>query len=58
MCSGLPKKDIAQQCRLAEGIVHTIMSSIYEKVDISNRLELVMWVRDALNDELRRRKGE
>jgi DNA-binding CsgD family transcriptional regulator len=56
VCSGLPKKEIAEQCRLAEGIVHTIMRSIFDKAGLMGRGDLFEFVRTALNGELRRRQ--
>jgi len=54
----LNKKEIAQQLGLigmTEGIVHTIMSSIFEKLGSSGGWELREFAKAALNGELRRR---
>jgi len=57
VCRGLPKKDIAEQCRLTEGIVHTIMSIIFDKANLMGRFELFEFARAALNNELGRRRN-
>ena len=57
VCRGLPKKDIAEQCGLTEQIVQTTMSSAYDKTGVSNRMALVVFVMDTLNNELRRRRN-
>jgi DNA-binding CsgD family transcriptional regulator len=57
VCRGLPNKDIVEQCGLTEQIVHTTMSSAYDKAAVSNRMALLVFVMDTLNAELRRRSG-
>jgi hypothetical protein len=57
MCWRLNKEEIAEQLGVTEGIVHTIMRSIFEKADLMGRGDLFGFVRDALNNELRRRSG-
>jgi hypothetical protein len=52
----LNKKEIAEQCGLTEGIVHTIMRSIFDKADLLGRGDLFGFVKTALNGELRRRR--
>lgn len=57
MCSTrAPKKEIAQQLGITEGIVHALMSSIFDKAGLMGRLELFEFARTALNAELRRRR--
>ncbi len=53
---GLTKTQIAEQCGLTEQIVHTAMSNAYDKAGVSNRVDLQLFVRAALNNELHRRR--
>jgi hypothetical protein len=56
----LNSEEIAEQCGLTELIVMTLMDSIFEKtgkVGVCNRLEVILFVRDAVSEELRRRRA-
>jgi DNA-binding NarL/FixJ family response regulator len=57
-CAGLTNREIAKQCEIGEETVMNIMASVFDKTGMSNRLRLIMFVRDALNNELRRRLGD
>ena len=59
VCVGLPVKEIAEQSELREDVVRdAIYETIFKKAGVSNRLEFVVgFVRDALNNELRRCSG-
>jgi len=54
MCLGLSKKEIAQQCRIAEEIVSTILTSILDKIGLSKRAELITFAKTELIGELDR----
>ena len=55
-CWSLTNRQIAEQCKISEEIIMTTMASVFDKTGISNRLELLVFVRDVLNGELRRRR--
>jgi DNA-binding NarL/FixJ family response regulator len=56
-CRGLSNKEIAEQCGIAEDTAKATICSIFDKLgDVSNRLELNLFARTALNGELRRRR--
>ena len=55
VCLGLSNREVAEEYKTAEDVVKGSMFSIFDKVGVSTRLELVMLVRDVLNKELRRR---
>jgi DNA-binding NarL/FixJ family response regulator len=58
VCLGLSVIDIAERFQIAEDIVQrAIYQTIFDKAGVSNRAALVMFVRDALNGELRRRRS-
>lgn len=57
MCWGLPLVEIAEKCKIDHSIVMNTVSGIYDRVGVSTRLELHLFVRTALNSELRRRRG-
>ena len=57
LCRGLRRnEEIAQQCGIAEQTVMTVMASVFDKGGVSSRMDLLVFVRDALNAELRRRR--
>jgi DNA-binding NarL/FixJ family response regulator len=58
VCRGGSNKEIATQCGIAEDAVKVTNCNIFDKLgDVSNRLELHLFARTALNAELRRRSG-
>jgi DNA-binding NarL/FixJ family response regulator len=56
--SGLPNKEIAQRYEMAQDTVQHATCSVYDKAGVCTRLELIEFVKTALNGELRRRHGE
>ena len=56
-CSGLGIEEIAQQHGITTDVVRHAMGSVFDKAGVSNRLELVVFVINTLNAELRRRSG-
>jgi hypothetical protein len=58
VCWNLSIREIAEQCKVREDAVRGIVyQKICGKVGVSTRAELQLFVRDALNAELRRRLG-
>jgi DNA-binding NarL/FixJ family response regulator len=58
VCSGLSHREIAERYKTAEDIVKRTICNIFDKLgNVSNRLELNLFVRTALNGELRRRRS-
>jgi DNA-binding NarL/FixJ family response regulator len=62
VCRGLSNLEIATQCGIAENTVKETICNIFDKLRdvpnrVSNRLELHLFARAALNNELRRRSG-
>src|SRR5262249_35064336 len=56
VCWRLPKREIAQKRGITgDGVVQNSLSSIFDKAGLSSRIELLLWVRTTLNEELRRR---
>ena len=55
-CSGLGSKGIAEEYGIAQDVVQHAMISVFDKVGVSSRLELMLFVRTRLNAELRRRR--
>jgi DNA-binding NarL/FixJ family response regulator len=58
ICSHLTNREIAEHYKMAIDTVMNTINRIFDKVDVSNRLELILFIRAALNDALRRRLGE
>ena len=57
VCMGLSNKEVGEFCGISETDAQTITYvDIREKIGVSTRIELVLFVRDALNSELRRRR--
>jgi DNA-binding NarL/FixJ family response regulator len=57
VCSGLSVRDIAERYEIGEDVVQRIVyQKIFDKAGVSTRMELLVFVRDTLNNELRRRK--
>lgn len=58
VCSGLSVIDIAERYETAEDVVQEIIyQKIFNKAGVSNRIELNLFVREALNAELQRRRN-
>jgi DNA-binding NarL/FixJ family response regulator len=56
VCSGLSIRDIAARYEIGEDAVQRIVyQKIFDKAGVSTRMELIVFVRDALNAELQRR---
>jgi DNA-binding NarL/FixJ family response regulator len=59
VCSGLSHREIAQRYKTAEDVIKsTLCGGIYDKLNVSTRMELNLVVRAALNGELRRRNSQ
>jgi DNA-binding NarL/FixJ family response regulator len=57
VCWGLSVRDIAEQYEVREDAVQGIIyQKIFDKAGVSTRMELLVFVRDALNNELKRRR--
>jgi DNA-binding CsgD family transcriptional regulator len=56
MCAGLRNEEIADGYRINVEIVQHAMMNIFDKAGVSTRMELLVFVMDALNAELRRRR--
>jgi DNA-binding CsgD family transcriptional regulator len=55
---GLSNVEIGQQHGIGEDVVVTSRASVYDKLGLSNRLDLFEFVKAALNSELRCRLGD
>jgi len=55
MCSGLKNEEIAEGYRITVDAVMNARASVYDKAAVSTRVELQLFARAALNNELRRR---
>ena len=58
LCLGLSREETARRCGITEQAVMVTRISIYDKTGVAALIELVEFVKTALNGELRRRKKE
>ena len=57
ICSHLSNKEIGEHYKMAIDTVMNTINRIFDKVDVSNRLQLCEFVKTTLNAELLRRLG-
>ena len=58
MASGLKNREIAKQLGIAEQVVRNYLGIIYDKVGVSNRVELALWYEARLSEgKLHRNSG-
>lgn len=57
ICAGLKNEEIAERYQIGADAVRNAILSIFDKVGVSTRMELLVFVMDTLNKELRWRSG-
>ena len=55
MASGLKNREIARELGIAEHVVRNYLGIIYDKIGVSNRVELALWY-EARTHEAKMRK--
>jgi DNA-binding NarL/FixJ family response regulator len=55
---GLSNREIAQTLGITRDVAQNAMCAIFHKAGVSNRLELLLWVKTALNRKLPRENDE
>jgi len=50
VASGLKNREIAKQLGIAEQVVRNYLGIIYDKVGVSNRVELALWYEARLSE--------